>query len=244
MEEDSPVKGNKARGAARGKKARRASSKGVASKNKKTEPVESTEAPKTGRAPGPSIIAYKTRTWKRYEPHALNPEEALEGLRPVSAAYTKMEPYHHYLLYNETGPYSWEDIPQRCIKLDDLACATILEQSEMSGKKLNRTWPADIDMNGMPRAQRTPLGWAGMVYVLAGMEDADGNVATTEQKGFFHKWWGGIHCLGGDEVLNAGRWVVCPSGEKFKCEGMSWKISSKAASQVSEEEESGILLIS
>ena len=92
------------------------------------------------------------------------PVRTLDKLSVVDDVYTKIQPYHHYLLWNETMPYEPKDIPQTCIKLDDLAYAVVRERSGMNGKKLNAALPADFDVNGMPRAQRTPTGWAPTRY--------------------------------------------------------------------------------
>jgi len=99
---------------------------------------------------------------------------------------------------------------------------------------LHRNWPADLNKAGMIRATRVPLGNAAKVYVKEGEIDIDGKIVKKHDEGYFYKWWRGIHCLMGQEGLNANLYLIRPSFEAFRCNGFTFKIGYRAVVQAPE----------
>lgn len=66
-------------------------------------------------------------------------------------------------------------------------------------KWLNNRWPAEIDVRGMVKSSRMPLGYAAKEFVEAGYVDRNGHVAKAAEEGWYYLWFRGIHMLCGFE---------------------------------------------
>ena len=98
-------------------------------------------------------------------------------------------------------------IPRKGVRVDDYLAGLILEQVDNPGD----LWPADFDAKeGMPRAVRCPLGHASKPYVHEGEIGISKKVCTKEQEGRYYNWWKGLHCLMGNEGIDAERQPPTP----------------------------------
>ncbi|MCJ1406684.1 hypothetical protein MMC19_000751 [Ptychographa xylographoides] len=65
-----------------------------------------------------------------------------------------------------------------------------------------------------------------------GVGEKDSNSDICAEGGWYYEWWGGIHCLMGKEGVDAGRYLIRPSYEKFLVAGLGWNISGEATVQM------------
>ena len=101
---------------------------------------------------------------------------------------------------------------------------------------MSSNWPADIALEGIPRASRVPLGLAAKMLVKVGDVDIYGNVIKRGEGGWYYKWWRGLHCLMGEEGLDTGMFFQRPSHEGELCGGFTFKKDFKAVIQAPEGE--------
>ncbi|KAL8908230.1 MAG: hypothetical protein Q9207_000951 [Kuettlingeria erythrocarpa] len=140
--------------------------------------------------------------------------------------------YDHYVLFTDAAltKHQIDTIPDTGVRLDDRTAALVLENIS-DAATLNRSWPAEFDTRGMPRATRVPLGLAAKMWVTAGDVDVDGNVATEDDEGWYYKWWKGLQVLMGQEGNDAGLYLIRPTHEFDRCAGMGFKLSHWAVVQ-------------
>ena len=148
----------------------------------------------------------------------------------VSQAFRTFAQYDKYTLYIDPVVERVENIPASGVRLDDMTAAFVL--ARCTKKTLHANWPAEFDQNGMIRATRVPLGHAAKFWQGEGAVDVDGNVVQKGEEGYYYKWWRGLHCLCGKEGSDRDLYLIRPSHEKFKCEGIGFKVSSRAAIQL------------
>lgn len=122
--------------------------------------------------------------------------------------------------------------PAAGVRLDDLAASRALTQ--LRPRELFSRWPAVFDTAGMVRATRIPLGLAAKMWVEEGDVDLDGVAAGPQERGYYYKWWRGLHCLMGNEGYANGLYRVRPSFERFKCTEFGFKLDSRAVIQAPE----------
>ena len=151
----------------------------------------------------------------------------------VNHKFVKFSDYNHYQLYSNPTLTDLNSIPTAGVRIDDLTISRLLGQPGWGPARLHRNWPADIDLNGMVRASRMPLGYAAKMWVAEGDMDINGNVAQADQAGWYYKWWGSIHCLMGREGQRAGMYLIRPSFEK-RLPGFGFKLEYKAVIQLPE----------
>ena len=125
-----------------------------------------------------------------------------------------------------------DQIPHSGVRLDDLTASKVL--SHFDCKVLCTRWLAEFDLQGMIRATRMPLGRAAKIWVNRGERGVDGRLV--EREGWYYLSWGGIHTLMGKEGLDAGRYMIRPSHESFKCPGLGFKVSDWAEVQLAPED--------
>ncbi|KAL8834397.1 MAG: hypothetical protein Q9170_003765 [Blastenia crenularia] len=199
----------------------------------------STKKKKTAEGKSPKALdktkaSFVTDHYQVYEPSPLDKADPTDSV-VIRRLGTNLDYsiYDNYLLY--MNPHLDEDtikkIPQQGVRLDDLAVAIVL-QSYLDHKALNLRWPAEFDLNGMPRATRAPLGNAFKFYVNAGDRDIDGYVAKEADVGFYYGWWRGLQVLMGKEGMDAGLYKSRPSWEEFKVAGFGWKREFKCVVQL------------
>ncbi|KAL8922597.1 MAG: hypothetical protein Q9208_005101 [Pyrenodesmia sp. 3 TL-2023] len=199
--------------------------------NKKGKPVGEP------RVPGKRYELYDTAYYTAYDPHQHS--QIVKDI-PVALLTSSLnyKIYDDYLLF--TNPtitkHQINTIPKTGVRLDDRTAALVLENIP-DGATLNRSWPAEFDLKGMPRATRIPLGQAAKMWVAAGDVDVDGNVAAEDDEGWYYKWWKGLQVLMGQEGHDAGLYLVRPSHEFDKCDGMGFKLTHKAVVQEAPPEE-------
>ncbi len=122
-------------------------------------------------------------------------------------------------------------LPTSGVRVDDFHAGKLL-MSNYTSKILFQAWPAEFDHNGMIRATRIPLGHAAKSWRQVGEMDIEGRVIQQGHEGWYYDWWRGLHCLMGKEGYDAGLYLVRPSFETFRCEGMTFKIGYKAVVQL------------
>ena len=180
------------------------------------------------RPPYASHMRFNTTRYKLYDHD--NPQ----NITPAPGSFTgDFSKYDHYVLFVKPILNSIGEIPTRGVRIDDLTLSRVL--GKMKDLELNARWPADIDMKGMVRARRVPLGRAAKMWVTAGDVDIDGNVMGVEDEGYYYKWWLGLHCLMGHEGFRAGRYLQRPSHEEDLCPGFAFKKRYKAVVQEPED---------
>jgi len=193
------------------------------------EPLRPSDAPRTARiiksprVPTPGLKIYTTEHYHFYDPQLNNVG------RPVKGRFVSFKQYDGYTLYMNARLRDVDTIPTSGVRLDDLTISKVL--SVFSRKKLSQAWPAEFDTKGMVRATRVPLGCAAKRWVDVGESDADENVVGAGQEGYYYQWWRGLHCLMGKEGYDAGQYMIRPSHETGKTQGLSFKISHKAVVQ-------------
>ncbi len=205
-------------------------------KNSPSDPTGSTppKTPKRSKAVKgqprlPSSAAkrdYGTSKYQFYD--STNPPD----VQPVLHSFVKFGDYNRYSLY--VNPYldNVSDVPTSRVRIDDLTISRIIEHFKPF--ILSKNWPADLDKASMVRATRMPLGNAAKVWVNAEDIDVEGNTASQDQEGYYYRWWRGLHCLCGDEGLQADVYRIRPSFEKFLTDGFGFKLSCKAKVQLPE----------
>ena len=182
-------------------------------------------AAKPPSKPTTYLRQFNTSHYRRYD--FLKPNAGRFAQHPFTQ--TQFQVYDDYALVH-AGVLRPDDLrsktfPRVGVRLDDKLLGYAL--ASFSNKELNKRWPADFDKKGMPRARRVPLGAAYKVKVSLGELDAEGEPCT--DPGLYYGWWKGLHALVGTERF--GRYMVRPSREEKKSEGMSWKVGWKAIVQ-------------
>jgi len=167
---------------------------------------------------------YDTFKYQVYD--SINPPNVERVLHP----FVKFEDHNDYSLY--INPYldDVSDVPTSCVRIDDLIISRTIEHFKPF--ILHQNWPADLDKASMIRATRMSLGNAVKVWVNAGDIDVEGNTVSQDQEGYYYRWWRGLHCLCGDEGLQADVYRIRPSFEKFLTDDFSFKLSCKAVVQL------------
>ncbi len=183
---------------------------------------------KPPRKPTPGLLKYDTNHYRIYNEKAQNRGTA------VADPFTTFRRYDDYALYinpilKET---ELDRIPYSGVRVDDLTASKVL--SHFDHKTLHTRWPAEFDLKGMIRATRVPLGRAAKRWINRGERDVDGTLV--EKEGWYYLSWGGIHTLMGKEGLDAGRYMIRPSWESFKCPGLGFKVSDWAEVQLAPED--------
>ncbi|KAL8961634.1 MAG: hypothetical protein Q9193_001841 [Seirophora villosa] len=155
-----------------------------------------------------------------YPPGEVHEREELQRLQRLPP----LQRSHHH-----RGRHPRQD-PKRGIRLDDRTVALVLRLIDCP-KSLNEWWPGEFDVNGMPKAERIPLGHAAKKWVSARDVDSDGNVATEADEGYYYLWWKGLQVLMGKEGHDAGLYMVRPSWELDEQTGFSFKLTHRAVVQ-------------
>ncbi|KAL8727092.1 MAG: hypothetical protein Q9166_006279 [cf. Caloplaca sp. 2 TL-2023] len=185
-------------------------------KPQRAKSSSSTRVIKAPRKPNEALKQYSTSHYARYNPAANNIAAAVGKFRMTYSTYDAFS-----LVMDPT--MAIRNIPTSGVRVDDYLAGRLL-MSNLSANILHQNWPAEFDHAGMIRATRIPLGHAAKMLVRVGHIDIDGNVVQPGQEGWYYKWWRGLHCLMGKEGYDAGLYWVRPSWEKFRCEGMGFKI--------------------
>ena len=162
-----------------------------------------------------------------YTPY--DPEKGNVGPR-ASVPFRKFAQYDKYTLYMNPVVETVENIPASGVRLDDMTAAFVL--TRCTQKTLHANWPADFDDDGMIRGLRVPLGHAAKFWKEAGAVDIDGNIVPEGGAGYYYKWSRGLHCLCGKEGLDHKLYMKRPAFETFRCPGVGFKVSSRAAIQL------------
>lgn len=175
------------------------------------------------RAPTAALRKFNTSRYTRYQPPPPT---------PVSGRFTKYENYDNYHLFINPTITNIKSIPTSGVRLDDLTVSKVMVGEEgMTASLLNKSWPAEFDMEGMIRATRMPLGYAAKIWVRVGDVDVDGQrIEFEEEEGWYYLWWGGIHILCGKEGLDHGVYMIRPSFEQLRG-GLGWKKSARCVVQ-------------
>ncbi|KAL9102859.1 MAG: hypothetical protein Q9163_002040 [Psora crenata] len=179
---------------------------------------------KAPRDPTAALLKYSTSHYVPYNPARNNVGSH------VSTKFTKFSQYDGYSLFMDPGLTDIHQIPRPGVRLDDSTVAKVM--IKYGRKTLHNNWPAEFDVAGMVRATRVPLGYAAKKWVKKGDTDVDGNIVAPDKEGYYYLWWRGIHCLMGKEGLDAGLYMIRPSFEEFKCQGLSFKVTHRAAIQL------------
>ncbi|KAL8672035.1 MAG: hypothetical protein Q9168_003487 [Polycauliona sp. 1 TL-2023] len=133
-----------------------------------------------------------------------------------------------------------DEVPDLGVRVDDNISGKLL-MANLGRKRLHRAWPAELDNKGMARAMRIPLGHASKTWRNVGDKgfDRDDNLVALKQgeEGWYYDWWHGLQCLMGKEgydklIHDKEKYLYRPAYEKFKCEGMGFKIGCKAVVQL------------
>ena len=181
---------------------------------------------KPPRTPTTILAQFKTAHYALYNP-------ALNNTAPkVSGKFIKFSAYDSYTLFVDdsvTLETFKAKVPTSGVRLDDRTAALALLLH--NPKTLHENWPAEFDVAGMIRATRMPLGSAFKKLRKVGEEDLDGKVV--EEQAYYYQWWGGLHCLMGQEGFDQGLYMIRPSFEKFRCDTFGFKVTHKAVVQVS-----------
>jgi hypothetical protein len=111
---------------------------------------------------------------------------------------------------NDDG--TWD--PPDGVRLDDYNCGEALLR--LDAEILSTRYPTEFDSKGMLRAIRNPLGYARKIFVIPGMVDSNGNVASSNDTGYYYIWFKGLQPLIGKEGFDAGLFTIRPSNEKLK----------------------------
>ena len=181
---------------------------------------------RVGRVPPPHLMIYSTAHYELYD------HKSPQMTRPVPGIFTNFADYDHYTLYVNPSLQNPLEVPTSGVRVDDLTISRVIEY--FTAANLNKNWPADFDPRGMVRAIRMPMGAAAKAWMDVGEKDINGEVLVHGEEGYYYKWWRGIHCLCGDEGLNAGLYKIRPLFEKCLCQGFTWKKGFKAVRQLDE----------
>ncbi|KAL8834400.1 MAG: hypothetical protein Q9170_003768 [Blastenia crenularia] len=204
-----------------------------------TESAESVQSPakskrtaegKKARPLGTKQLAFGTDAYRVFHPFQDDLSKIQRQQMDRSNNYAK---FKTYLLYSNPLLASTQAdlVPTHGLRLDDRTVGIMLEANKKADF-LTRSWPAEFDSKGMPRATRTPLGNACKLWVNAGDKDADGYVATVEDEGYYFGWWAGLQLLCGKEGVDAGIYEIRPSFQIKLGEKMYWKIAYKCVVQL------------
>ena len=130
--------------------------------------------PHKPRTPSKESKKYATAYYQQYDAskHLRLTPPPKSGNRELS-----MSLWEGYPLYSEECIIDSSYIPISC-RLDDLTVANLLDI--MTGNILHAGWPTEFDANGMIKAQRMPLGYAAKMYVVEGMVDRNGKIASRD----------------------------------------------------------------
>ncbi|KAL8903311.1 MAG: hypothetical protein Q9171_007447 [Xanthocarpia ochracea] len=190
----------------------------------RSTPPSSTRVIKAPREPNKALKRNTTSLYARYDPIRNN-------VGPLAGTYKGT--YRIYDAYSLVidPTMTIGQLPTSGVRVDDFHAGKLL-MSSYTSKILFQAWPAEFDHNGMIRATRIPLGHAAKCWRRVGATDIDGNVVQSGQEGWYYDWWRGLHCLMGKEGYDAGLYLVRPSFETFRCEGMTFKIDYKAIVQL------------
>ncbi|KAI4095371.1 MAG: hypothetical protein LQ344_001669 [Seirophora lacunosa] len=184
------------------------------------------------KPPRKGLNKFKTSFYQLYDP-ALHRQTVMNTPRAKFKSVRNYNVFNEYLLYSDpttTEADIHAKIPKRGVRLDDLTVALVLRAIDCP-KSLNEWWPGEFDVNGMPKAERIPLGHAAKRWVSAGDVDLDGNVATEADEGYYYLWWKGLQVLMGKEGHDAGMYMVRPSWELDQQTGFSFKLTHRAVVQ-------------
>ena len=183
---------------------------------------------KQARKPTAALLIYRDGHYVPYNPMTQNQGTAVLG------PFRHFSQYDGYALY--INPHlketELEQIPHSGVRVDDLTASKVL--LHYSQRTLHNRWRADFDHRGMIRAIRVPLGRAAKRWVKSGERDVKGE--RVEKEGWYYLSWGGIHTLMGKEGLDVKRYRIRPSHDKFKCDGLGFKISDWAEIQLAPED--------
>ncbi|KAL8921639.1 MAG: hypothetical protein Q9172_003887 [Xanthocarpia lactea] len=187
-------------------------------------PPSSTQVIKAPREPNKALKRNTTSLYARYDPVRNN-------VGPLAGTYKGT--YRIYDAYSLVidPTMTIGQLPTSGVRVDDFHAGKLLI-SAYTSKILFQAWPAEFDHNGMIRATRIPLGHAAKRWRQVGETDIDGKVVQQGQEGWYYDWWRGLHCLMGKEGYDAGLYLVRPSFETFRCEGMTFKMDYKAVVQL------------
>lgn len=183
------------------------------------------ERVKEPRDPPRNVSIFTTDKYELYDEAKNN-----QGT-PITGPFKAFKHYDEYTVVSDMTINSenfHEKVPRSGVRLDDRIAGIALELC--TAKELAANWPAEFDKAGMIRATRMPLGHAYKLKVEEGEEDVDGNPC--EDPGCYYGWWRGLHCLMGEEGFEAKMYKIRPSFEKFKCDGIGFKVGFRAAKQV------------
>ena len=226
-------------------------SKGKTSKSEKSI-IASLRKKKQGNVPSrpprplrSDEAEHRTSSYEKYDIQNPPSNEKLAELKidvrinPVlKRAY---DSYNEYLLYSNLTPSDITDLPFPGVRLDDLAASWVLTAyfaGKITKNEMHRRWPVEFDEKGMIRATRAPLGLATKIYVKEGDKDLDGKTVKKSERGWYYKWWEGLHVLCGDEGFS--KYMVRPSWEELRTQelksthGFGFKMGWKAAMQAGE----------
>ena len=195
--------------------------------NDPTSPARSRKqrSRKRSRTPPPRLLQYGTDRYPIYDATAQN-----QGAAVVGGSSRDFGQYDGYALYINPNlkDTELEQIPHSGVGVDDLTASKLVQHYDR--KILHARWPAEFDQKGMVPAERLGLGRAAKRWVNRGEMDVDGKIV--EREGWYYLSWGGIHTLSRKEGVDANRYRIRPSYEKFKCPGLGFKISDWAEVQL------------
>ena len=86
---------------------------------------------------------------------------------------------------------SIDEIPKYGVRLEDMTLYFVFQAwnyGKVKKKDISAYWPADIDVAGMIRATRYPLGNPAKVHASKGGEDGNGKKVV--QAGWYYRWRG------------------------------------------------------
>ncbi len=182
------------------------------------------------RKPTGRVLEYVEEHYTNYDLVNPAPPPAVFG------PFLSFAQYDTYQLYSNPRLKDINTVPTSGVRIDDLTISKVI--GNLTQITLHRHWPADLDMRGMIRARRVPLGRAAKMWVDAGTKDIDDMVVNEGEEGYYYKIWGGLHPLMGAEGRLADLYMIRPSYEEFRCEGFTFKKGLKAVIQKPEDYES------
>ena len=197
--------------------------------NDPTSTARSKKQRKRSRTPPPHLLQFGDDRYRIYDPTTQN-----QGTAVVGGSSRDFGQYDDFALCINPNlrDKELEQIPHSGVRVDDLTASKLLQH--YNRKILHTRWPAEFDQKGMVPAERVGLGRAAKRWVNRGERDVD--LKLVKKAGWYYLSWGGIHTLMGKEGVEAGRYRIRPSHEKFKCPGFGFKISDWAEVQLAPED--------